>query len=249
MRRLYLLLGATLFLIFTSTAAQAVVKVEGRYWFPTLSAEIQSTEAALIGDRISLVDDVGLSDSENFPGGRISLELGNHKVRYAYTPLSWDGQKNITRDIDFGGTTYTVSTPVTSSLETDYHRLGYEYDFIDFLGNRLGVIFEIKYFDTKASLTSAGMSAQESLKFPLPAVGVTGQVGLPFLASVGGELTAFTLGSSGYIVDGEVGVNYNPLPLVTLSGGYRFLKIRIEDGDDFGEFELSGPFILVRGGF
>lgn len=246
MKRFYMFLAATLLFIFTTTAAHAVVKIEGRYWFPTLDAEVQT---GISGTNINLVDDIGISDSEAFGEGRITLEMGSHKIRYAFTPLSWDGQGSSTQSITFGGTTYSTTETITSSLDIDYHRVGYEYDFVDFLNNHFGVIIDIKYFDIAAELKGASGTASETLQAPIPTIGLSAQVGLPLLFSVGGEVSGITLGDKGYLIDGEVAVNYNPLPLVTLSGGYRLLKLDYEDGVDNAFVEIGGPFVMVRAGF
>ncbi|MFQ5587088.1 MAG: hypothetical protein ACE5GF_09775 [Thermodesulfobacteriota bacterium] len=238
MRRLYLLVAATALFIFTSTAAHAILRVEGRYWFPTLDAEVKS---GLLGTELNLVDDLG--------EGRVTLELGGSKLRYAFTPLSWDGDETITQSISFGGQTYSASSQITSSLDVDYHRLGYEYDFIDFLNNKLGVIFDIKYFDVVASLKTVGIDESEAFKAPIPTIGVVAQVGLPFLFSVGGEVTGITLGDTGHLVDGEAAVNFKPVPLVTLSGGYRVFKVKYEDDDNHVIIDLNGPFIQLRASF
>ncbi|NOS35857.1 MAG: hypothetical protein GQ522_04390, partial [Deltaproteobacteria bacterium] len=116
MKKFYMFLAVAVLFIFTSTAAHAVVKIDGRYWFPTLDAEVQS---GIGGTNINLVDDIGMSDSEAFGEGRITLEMGSHKIRYAFTPLSWDGLGTSTQSITFGGTTYTTIETITSSFDVD----------------------------------------------------------------------------------------------------------------------------------
>jgi hypothetical protein len=249
MKRLQIFAVAIFLLILSSSTAHALLKVEGRYWFSNLDSEIKYTEAGIMGTEINLIDDLGMDDSENFQEGRITLEMGNHKLRYAYTPLSWDGQKTIIEGIQFGGVPYTAGTLVDSSLDLKYHRLGYEYDFLDVLDNKIGVIFEIKYFDIDARLKATGIDESTTAKAPIPTIGVTGQVAIPFLFSVGGELSGITLGSRGYLFDGEVVVSYHPLPLITISGGYRILKMKLEEGDDKALFDLKGPFLVLRAGF
>ena len=51
------------------------------------------------------------------------------------------------------------------------------------------------------------------------------------------------------MIDAEAQVNFNPLPLITVSGGYRIFDVKVEDGDDKVDFKLKGPFLLVRAGF
>ncbi len=238
-------------LAFPGSKAFALVKAEGRYWFTSLNSSVKVTEANIIGTNIDLVDDLGVGDSENFWEGRITLELGSHKLRYSYMPMKWDGSKTISKDIVFKGKTYTASTVVDSELDIKYHRLTYEYDIIDTLDNRLGILLEVKYFDIDASLKDSTLvlDESESIKVPLPSVGLTANIGLPLLLNVGGEVTGVSLGNYGYIVDAEAAVNFKPLPFITVSGGYRYLKLHVEVNDDEGDFELNGPYALLRASF
>lgn len=232
-----------------STDASALVNVDVRYWLTDLNSDIMVSNGAVPNTAIDFVDDLGVDNTKGFPEGRITLELGGHKLRYAYMPLKWDGSKNISVPVSFGGSTFTATTLVNTNLDIDYHRLGYEYDIIDTLGNRLGVIFELKYLDGTATLNSAAATESKSISLPLPTVGVSGQVGLPFLFSVGGEVTGITLGSYAYLVDAEAMVNLKPAPFVVISGGYRVLKVHAEKDLDRGDITVKGPFLNVRADF
>lgn len=237
--------------LFTGTNALAIVDVDARYWFSDLDGSVKVTGGGVAGTDLKLGDDLGVDEKNNFFEGRITLELGSHKLRYGYMPLKWDGSKAITQSIVFNGQTYASSTNVDSELKMDYHRLGYEYEIIDTLNNRLGVIFELKYFDGDASLKapSASLDESESFKAPVPTVGISAQVGLPFLFSVGGEVTGITLGSQAYLVDAELAVNLKPAPFVVLSGGYRIFKLHIESDDDLVDVTAKGPFVMLRADF
>ena len=242
-------LAALLFFVatlFTGTNAFAIVDLEGRYWLTTMDDEIKS---GTTGDTINLVDDLGVDDKENFFDVRATLELGSHRLRYGYMPLNWKGTKTISQDIVFNGQTYSALDTVNTELDIAYHRLGYEYDIIDTLDNRLGVIFEVKYFDIDASLTSTGLNETASVKAPVPTVGIAAQVGLPFLLTVGGEVTGITLGSAAWLVDAEAGVNFKPAPFVVVSGGYRLLKLHLDYDDDLADISVQGPFVMLRADF
>jgi hypothetical protein len=251
-KKLVLTVLFTLTLIFAHSYAFALVKLEGRYWFTDLEGTVEVTEGILPGTRIDLVADVGIAD-ETFLEGRLTLELGSHKLRYSFVRLSWEADETLDTTINFAGVSFPVTTFVETELDIDYHRIGYEYDFIDFLDNRLGVIVEVKIFDIEARLRAPALAQDESEAFtaPFPALGAVFQVGLPFFLNIGGELTGITLGSYGYLVDGEAAINFNPLPLVNLSGGYRYVKFHVEnDGnDDEVDFDLKGPFATLRIGF
>lgn len=248
-RKLFLGFAVLVLTVLLSTDASAWLEAEGRYWLPTLDANFKSSTAAVLGTNIDLVDDLGLDDSETFPEGRVTLNIGKHRLRYGFMPLEWDATKTITRSIVFGGQTYSVSDSVSTTLKADYHRLGYEYDFIDVINNRLGVIFEVKYFDFEAGLKTTGIDEAESLKAPVPTVGLAAQFGLPSMFSIAGEVTGIGLGSDLYLYDAEVGLILTPAPFVRISGGYRIFELHIEDGDDEATLTLSGPYVMLRADF
>ena len=232
-----------------STDASALVNADVRYWFTDLDSDIMVSNGPTANAAIDFVNDLGVEDKKGFVEGRITLELGGHSLRYGYMPLKWDGSKNVSQEIKFGADTFTASTLVNTNLDVDYHRLGYQYNIIDTLDNHLGVIFELKYLNGEATLRSASLEETESISLPLPAVGVSAQVGLPFLFSVGGEVTGITLGSYAYLVDAEAMVNLKPAPFVVISGGYRVLKIHAEKDLDSGDITVQGPFLNVRADF
>lgn len=233
-------------MVFTGSEAFAVLDIEGRYWITNMDDEVKS---GATGTTINLVDDLGVGDDENFFDVRATLELGSHRLRYGYMPMSWEGRKTITQNITFNGQTYSATDTVSTGLDVAYHRLGYEYDIIDTLNNRLGVIFEIKYFDIDASLVSATRNEKANIKAPVPTIGVAAQVGLPMLFSVGGEVTGITLGSAAWLVDAEAGVNFKPAPFVVVSGGYRLLRLHADYDDDLVDLSVSGPFVMLRADF
>lgn len=236
--------------LFICSIAEAIVHVEGRYWFTNLSSNVQVTDASIIGTDINLVDTLGIDNNKNFWEARVDFNLLDHHLRYAYMPMSWKGQKNITQTVDFAGQSYTGGASVDSSLEIIYQRLGYRYNIIDTLGNQLGVIFDIKLLSIDASLKAPTISIDKSysVTVPLPTIGLGAQVGLPFLFSVGVEATG--IGYSGnHLVDGEAHINFNPIPFTTVSGGYRIFDMKVKDGDNKVDFTLKGPFLMVKVGF
>jgi len=241
--------------VFSHTAANALVdlKVEGRYWFTALDSGVKVSTSVLAGTDIDVVDDLGFDDRKNFPEGRIILGIGSHKLRYAYVPLSWDGKKSLVSNVDFAGQTFTAGTTVKSSLDVAYHRLSYEYDIIDLMDNKFGIVVEAKYFGIDAEIkdTLANIKESESINAPLPCVGLSAGVALPMLFNVSAEATGMTFGSYGHIVDAEGMLNFKPLPLLTVSAGYRYFDLVFEahSGDDKFDFTVKGPFALLRAGF
>lgn len=232
-----------------STPAEAVVQVEGRYWFSTLDSNVKATDLGVIGTDIDLVNTLGMEEGKNFFDGRIVLELGGHSLRYGYIPLEWSGAATPSATINFGGVDYTSSFAVDSELSLKYHRLAYQYNFIDTLDNHLGVIVELKYFDIDAKLESSVRNESVSIGVPVPTVGLSVQVAIPFLIKLNGEATGISLGDKAYMYDAEVSLSYKPLPFFDLAGGYRAFKLHAEDGGDELDIEVTGPFIMLRADF
>lgn len=250
MKKFFLALFIFVASLLAYSHAEAVVHVEGRYWFSNLDSTVKVTDASIVGTEIDLVDTLGMDDKKNFWEGRVDLNLGSHHLRYAYMPLSWDGSKTLTQSVTFQGVTYTASTKVDSNLDIVYQRFGYRYDIIDTLGNQLGIIFDVKLLDIEARLKAPAASIDKiySVTAPVPTIGLGVQVGLPALLSIGAEVTGITY-SGNRLIDGEAQINFNPIPFVTVSGGYRLFDLKVEDGDDKVDFKLKGPFLMVRAGF
>ncbi len=251
MRRLFTAIFVLAATFFISSQAYALVDIEARYWFTNLDSNVTATSGTVVGTDLNLVSDLGLDDHESFPEARITLELGNHSFRYAYLPLSWSGETVTDTTITFAGKTYPVFSAVSTDVQVDYHRFSYRYDLINKLNNRLGIIVEVKYLDGRVNLKDAAFGLDEStrLQIPIPAVGIGGQLAIPFLANIRAEITGMSLGSMAYVVDGEANVGFHPLPFINVSAGYRYLKFHVEQNDDTGSVALRGPFVTVSANF
>jgi len=251
MRRFFVALSVFISFILFSLTSYAFVDVEARYWLTNFDANIESTSANVIGSKLDLVNDFGVDDHENFVEGRITLKLGNHSFRYAYVPLSWSGNSVVMREINFAGQVFSASTVVDTDIQIDYHRFSYRYDIFNKLKNRVGLIAEVKYLDGRVRLSDAALGLDESthLQIPIPAIGIAGQLSIPFLAKLGAEVTGMSLGTLAYVVDGEAYIGYKPLPFVDISAGYRYLKFHIDKDGDVGSISLRGPFFTLKAVF
>ena len=185
-----LVFTVALFAVFliSSSRAEAVFEIEGRYWFSTLDSDITITEGGLLGTEIDPVKDLGIDDKESFPEVRVRVGLGSHHLRYSFTSLSWDGERSIADvlGINFAGTNFAQTTFVKTSLDIEYHRLAYEYDLFDLMRNRVTLIAELKYLDIDAEMNApiAALRESESISAPFPTVGIGVQAGLPALLDV-----------------------------------------------------------------
>jgi len=237
--------------VLAASDAMALFAVEGRYWFTSIDSKIRISSGSAAGTEIDPVGDLGFEKKKNFWEVRASLGDAANKIRYSFVPFKWDATANISRSIVFNGKTYSASTPVTSELKVNYHRLGWEYDFVEKLNNRFGYIFDIKYFDISASINapSVGLDESKSMKVAVPTMGFILQIGLPYLINVSAEATGAKVASDKYLYDAEAAVNMKLAPFLSLSGGYRVLKFHFEKDNDLGAFSLKGPYAALKADF
>jgi hypothetical protein len=230
----------------TSVFADPLVEFEGRYWFTNFASKLRVSDGGL-GTEINLKSDLGMK-SENFPEGRFTWFNGkNSRIRIAYTQESFDGDKVLSRTIEFGGKTYEANTRVLSNLDIKYGRVGWIWQFINITDTvKLGTEVDVKLFDIKSKLTAPDVDISESKNFffGLPTLGLVLDVNPPILPiDVFAEATGMYAGKYGYCYDTEAGVKFVPIKFVSIEGGYRIFYIKVENDEDFGKLQLTGPFV------
>lgn len=242
---------ATLALAAPPVAAQGVwnarVELEARYWTPDLTSTVRVAEGG-VGTDIDLVDDLGMGD-EGFLEGRLSWRpTPRSKIRLAWVPLSYSGDRVVSRTLEFGGETFRVNTRVVSDLDIEYARLGWAWQFIgtkdgNFL---LGPVLEAKAFRVEASLAAPEfilpLSASETFEEVFPAGGLMLDARLGRRALLFAEATIMPANEFGELLDWEVGVKFRPVGGLLLTAGYRALEADAEDDDDRLDLDISGAF-------
>ncbi len=247
-----ILIAMTVFLaVLMARDASALVNVEGRYWFTDLSGTVTSSMAGLPGTELNLSKDLGVKGSKGFPEVRVGFNFFSNRIRYAFVPMKWSGSTTISQTFNFNGQSFSAGDRISSEMRAYYHRLGYEYDFIDTLGNRLGTIVELKYFDVEATVndSTTGIKKSKSIGLPVPTIGIAGRVSLPIMFSFGGEVTGISLGSTAYVLDGEASVDYKPVPFVSVTGGYRALILHLDHSNSRANVTVKGPFVGLKAEF
>jgi outer membrane protein len=220
----------------------------GYYWRPDFSGEVQVDDNSIIGTTIDAENDLGMDD-ESYPTIEVFFGLGNHHLTLSYTKPDYSGKNNIARNIVFNGQTYTSNTFVESDLKFQMLDLEYQYDFINlekFLaGFSLGVLAKAKYIEGEARLQAAslGYDEKETFKVPVPMLGLGLHVGLLadiLEARVKGAGVIYS-GSTFY--DAQADLSFTPIPFVAIHGGYRAMKLKIDDISDVSaDIEFKGPY-------
>lgn len=226
------------------------LEIEGRYWKPSLDSTVKIVESG-IGNEFKLVDDLGLAKDKDAGEGRMQIKFfRKHKFNFSFLPLKWEGDKIITRTIEFSGKTYTAGTRVQSKLDLNLFKIGYEYDFLTGENGFLGAAIDVAVGNVAIELKAPTLAIQEKeeITVPFPLLGLIGRFypikWLNFTAKISG----LPLGSYGHIMDAEASLQINPLKYVGISGGYRYFEVRGRYNENSVDFKLDGPFatLLVR---
>ena len=220
------------------------VGARGAYWFPKLTGNAQTNTT---GDtRFDFKDTLGVKD-EDIPYGEAFLRVGNTTVRVGYTRFKFDGDKVLTQDVVFNGTTYSVDTNVISKLDLKMLDGEVQYDFlrpdVGIAGFNLGLLLKVRYVDGKVELRDALQTEVKDFKAPIPMVGVAAGAGfLKDMVRVDARAAGITY-SGNHLVDMDAWASYVPLPLVRIQGGYRYIDLKIDKDGTLASFRLKGPYV------
>ncbi len=223
------------------------LEFEARYWAPDLNGEVEVQERGS-GTRIDLKSDLGIDDSE-FLEGRLTWRITRQlKLRAAVMPLSYSGSSNLVRTIEFAGQSFQIDTRLLSDLNLDYGRLGLAWQFGAGDGAfRLGPIVEAKGFRGDAQLSAPEflipLSASEEFEAAFASAGLALDLEPTEKIHIFAEATVSIDTAEGDFTDAEVGVSYRPTAILGVTGGYRLIDVRVDDGDDYLEFDIEGLFL------
>jgi outer membrane protein len=240
------LLLAVLLIPVSSSAFE--IGARGYYWFPTLDGTVKVDEASIIGDTIDFDKDLGIED-ENYPSVEVFVGGGNHHLSFTYTDIDYSGRKTLTREIQFGGKTYSASDTVTSSIQYKMMDLLYQYDFLNLEnvlgGVSLGGVFQVKYLDGDVSLKTTGIDEKEDFTLPIPMIGLNLHIGI--LAQIlQARLRATAISySESTIYELMCDISWTPFPLVDIHGGYKTFVIDIDEDDLTFDYDMSGPYVAL----
>ncbi len=140
-------------------------------WTPNLDARISSESLGIIGSEIDVKTDLGYVN-KSVRELRLVLRPGlKHKFRFAYTPISYEGDVVLVRKIIFNGIAFNVGLPIQTEFKWNTWRFGYEHDFIYTDRGFAGFIVEARYVDAQLALQSPLDSEFTEAKGPVPAIG------------------------------------------------------------------------------
>lgn len=230
--------------------ADEMVSAKLGYQFLSISGDFVGCNGGS-GTKVDMESDIDFDDADNAIA-EAALHLGDHRLSVSYMPLESSGSGN-NADFDFNGVRYLG--PVKGDLSLDLYEVAYAYYLLNFddLPARVQIGLEgaIKYVDADVKVRDRyGIIGQESAQgsMPYPTIGARSRVAISdFVGAVA------RLGYSSFddesLLDIEAQVEFSPLPLVGIYGGYRYLAIEMDDSDLKLDATFSGPFIGVLARF
>jgi hypothetical protein len=220
--------------------------VRGSYWFPKLSGVVRVDDAGIIGTEVDLENDLGI-DSKSYPVVEVFSGIGKHHLSLAFYKLDYDGETVLTKDVYFNGELFHANERVVSNLKYDNYDVMYRYDLIDienFLaGGSLGLVARMMVFDGSASIASAAVTTKENFTAPIPMVGANFHVGILKDIIEARVLITGIEYRDNTAFDGQAEISFTPFPFVDIHGGYRFLKIDVEEDNVKLDFDNSGLYV------
>jgi hypothetical protein len=222
------------------------VEIDGRYWVTSADNRIRFG-SELANPEISFQRDLGMAD-KNAPDVRFAFRSRGHsRLVFGYTHLDWDGDRNVSRTIEFDNRLYPAETRVVSSLKLDYLKLGWAYMFGprgEDAKFRMGPLVEASgiFYDAALSAPGLSLSAADRRKVGFPSVGFVFDARPHSRVSIYGEASGISAGDYGYFVGAEGGLKVQPVRHLNVEVGYRSLRIDPKFEPDYGRLNVRGPF-------
>jgi hypothetical protein len=249
-RALFLL--SLLFLFPPGALADEMVSLKVGYVSLSPDGSFASRQSGFSDTKIDLEDDIDFEDSDELMA-EAALQLGSFRLALSYLPLKFSGTSELTRDISFEGQTFPAADTVKGEMDIDIYDLGLTWHVINFddlpVRIQLGPELSVKVVDGEIFMSSrnTGISEKVSGTVPVPTIGLRGRIGLSdYLAFIG------RVGYIGYsdnsFLDADAQIEFSPLPMVGVFGGYRYLDIEVDESDIFIDASFSGPYggVFVR---
>lgn len=221
-------------------------------WNPPPDITVASEQWKIIGTDISAQDDLGMQGEWLKEFKLVLRPAKKHKFRFDYIPISYSGDKTVTRTLVFNGQAFPINIPVKSTVDWKLFNLGYEYDFIYRSRWYLGVILEAKYSQVEVTLANQYTTEWAKAQAPIPTIGGVVRVYPVSNISLTGEITGFKLPNNIDNLKGYDGkwMDYNFYATVNFTdnfgvqGGYRSMEVSYRKDNDRGDMLLKGMYLM-----
>jgi hypothetical protein len=243
-------------LIWTALAAALVAApvrgqalLEVRSWKPSFGAEALAT-AGGVGTEIDFAADLGLAD-ERFTGFRLTWESGPRSfITVGYETVSYEGERSITRTLDFDGTRFDAGLDLKSELDIRSALIRWGWQFMGTRDRRVafGPMLELAAFSLEGTLDAPEhdprLRVSRRFEGYVPAVGVAINISPTRSFHVFAHAATLPVTRQGRYDSAEVGVMFRSVGGLFVSTGYRTLRLQMEKSEpDFVTLEQKGPYL------
>jgi hypothetical protein len=222
--------------------------------------------SAETGTDIDWEDEFDLADKDRFRLDAFWRFAERHKARLMVFQNDRGETRTLSRDIEYGGTTYPVNTTVDAQLNTTIVELAYEYAFMRREDLELSGSFGIHAIELSASLRgdvstpggggSAEAEEEASTTGPLPVLGFRALWNIGNNFYLDGLAQFFYIKFNdfdGRLSDYKLGVTWFPTRNFGVGVAYNefVTRVEIDKGDFNGKLRLGygGPIAFVTVGF
>jgi len=235
-----------------SIPPEAKVQVRGGAWFSNVDGDILVEEAG-IGTEVDLEGDLGI-DGETSPEIQVNFRPWSKLIfGVGYRKLDYSGSNVLTRDIEFGGTTYTVGVDVDSEMELAFYDIDLRHAIVQVANSEFcwGIGVSIVDLDVSVEGDPGGgtVTETESAVVPLPGLALGARLQPLDLVYVRAEARGLYAGSTGHIVDAEAAVGANLTRYFSVEGGYRIFDFSVDIDDVDASMTFDGAFVSASGQF
>jgi len=230
--------------------ADEIVSLKAGYLMLSPEGQFAVDGNLLTGDQVDLESDLGFDDSENFTLEG-ALNLGPFRLSVGYLPMEYTGSGQITRQIQFGDTLFQANANTQSEIKIDIVDAGVTWHIINFddLPTRiqLGPELAVKVVDAEATFTGVEVGSgltiteTESVTAPIPTIGAQARIGLSDLIGLVGRVGYMEYDDNSFL-DAEAQIEFSPIPLAGIYGGYRYFDLQVDDSGVFIDAQFAGPF-------
>lgn len=231
-------------------ADTAGIEIGGYQWTPDYSGSMSVDRNNQLGTSLDIANDLGFTDeSHNILW--VSLEhpvpfLPNIKI--VSSDLDTSATSLLSRDITFGGETFTASENITTQIDMSNIEYTLYYELLDnWINLDAGLTFRQYDGLVKLNTDPAGSNINESeqLDFTIPLLYLKGRVDLPLTGFfVDGEINILSV-SGDSLSDTAISLGYESDFGLGAKAGYRTFNMEVEEDDFVSDLEFKGAYVSV----
>lgn len=229
-------------------ADAAGIEIGAYHWTPDYSGTLAVDDGSQQGTSLNIENDLGFSDdSHNIIWA--SLEhpvpfLPNFKL--VSSDLDTSSSSLLSRDITFGGQTFTASENVNTQIDMSNIEYTFYYELLDNWIN-LDAGLTLRQYDGVVTLSTADSAVNETekLDFTIPLIYLKGRVDLPLTGFfVDGEINIISFDGDS-LSDTAFSVGYESDFGLGGKAGYRTFSMEVDESDFVSDLEFSGAYVSV----